>query len=110
VWSFLSLVLITTLALLVIFIGLVYLKAPVYRLDKNNLVSLFELALAGEATESDWDVFLEVPIRYDDELEKIRLECVELTEKEAAFVDSKRRLCLDDTARAILTGFVKTLS
>lgn len=109
-WPFLSLLFITTIVLLVIFFGLVYLKAPVYRLDKKNLISLFELALAGEATENDWDVFLEMPIRYDDELEAIRVECVKLTEKEAVFVDSHRRLCLDDSAEFALNRFIKALS
>lgn len=109
-WSFLGLVLTTTIILIIIFLGLVYLKAPVYRLNKGNLIQLFELALAGDATERDWDVFLEMPIRYDDQLEQIRLECIELTEKEAATINSKGRLYLNEKARGSLAAFIKRLS
>lgn len=109
-WSFFGLVLTTTIVLLIIFLGLVYLKAPVYRLEKPNLIRLFELALAGEATESDWDVFLEIPIRYDEELEAIRVECVELTENGDAAINSQGKLLLSDQARELLAGFVERLS
>lgn len=42
---------------------------------------MFELVLSGEATENDWDVFVEVPIRYNDELESVRLKCTGLAEE-----------------------------
>lgn len=109
-WPFLSLVAVTTFVLLLIFLGLVYLKAPVYRLTKSNFIRLFELVLAGEANESDWDVFLEVPIRYDDELEGIRLKCVELTEREAVYVDAHKRLCVSEEGRRSLEEFRSKLS
>ena len=109
-WSFLGLVAITTLVLLVIFAGLVYLKAPVYRLEKNNLIRLFKLVLEGEATESDWDVFIDIPIRYDDDLEKIRLQCAELTEQDAIYANSQRRLCCTADGKRALTDFINQLS
>jgi len=109
-WSLIGLTSVITLVLLVIFLGLVYFKPPVYRLTAKNLIILFELALSGEATESDWDIFISVPIRYDDELEKIRLACEELTEKKAVYADSKRRLCVEPEARRALEDFIQTLS
>jgi hypothetical protein len=99
-----------TLVLLVIFLGLIFFKPPVYRLTRKNLVTLFELALSGEATESDWDIFIGVPIRYDDDLEKIRLTCEQLTENKAVYADSKRRLCLEPEARRALEAFIQNLS
>ncbi|MEQ9021699.1 MAG: hypothetical protein RLN82_02955 [Pseudomonadales bacterium] len=109
-WSLIGLTAGITLVLLVIFLGLIYFKPPVYRLTAKNLITLFELALSGEATESDWDIFIGVPIRYDDDLENIRLTCEELTEKKAVYADSKRRLCLEPEARRALEGFIQALS
>lgn len=109
-WQFLGLLFLTTLVLLVIFVGLVYLKAPVYRLTNQNLIQLFEMVLAGEAYEADWDVFLDIPIRYDDELETIRLRCCELTEKKSVFVDSQRRIGVQENAREELNSFIQRLS
>lgn len=108
--SFISLVIVTTLFMLIIFTGLLCLKSPLYRLSKRNLIHLFELAVAGKATESDWDVFIEVPIGYDDELEGIRLECVNLTEEKAVFVDSRKRLVVNDLAIGVLVGLISRLS
>jgi len=105
-----GLTVVITLVLLFIFLGLIYFKPPVYRLTQKNLVSLFELALTGEATEFDWDIFIGVPIRYDAELEKIRFACEQLTETKAVYSDSKRRLCLEPEARRALEAFIKNLS
>ena len=87
-----------------------YLKAPVYRLEKNNLIRLFKLVLEGEATESGWDVFIDIPIRYDDDLEKIRLQCAELTEQDAIYANSQRRLCCTADGKRTLTDFINQLS
>lgn len=69
-----------TLLILVGLFGLFFrLKRSTYRLDKTNLISLFEMLLSGDASEADWIVFLEMPIRHDDYLENLRLRCVNLT-------------------------------
>lgn len=109
-WSLIGLTVVITLVLLVVFLGLIYFKPPVYRLTEKNLLTLFELALSGEATESDWEIFIGVPIRYDDGLEKIRQACESLTEKKAIYADSKRRLCLEPEARRDLEAFIQALS
>lgn len=109
-WSLIGLTVVITLFLLIVFLGLIYFKPPVYRLTEKNLLALFELALSGEATESDWEIFIAVPIRYDDDLEKIRLACEALTDKKAVYADSKRRLCLEPEAKSALEEFRETLS
>ena len=108
--SFVSLVLVTTAFILIVFVGLVLFRPPVYRLEKHNLIRLFELALSGQATDEDWEVFIHMPIRYDDELEDIRQQCEIMSEKKAFYVDSQRRLCLDDSAKERLSEFIKDLS
>ena len=56
--------------------------APVYRLDKSNVVALLELILAGEANESDWHVFVGIPMRHDETLFAIQQRCSEIAETE----------------------------
>ena len=78
--SFVSILLVPTAFILIVFVGLVLFRPPVYRLEKN-LITLFELALSGQATDEDWEVFIRMPLRYDDELEEIRQKCEVLSEK-----------------------------
>lgn len=74
-------VFLTTLFLiLLIFFGLAVLRRPFYRLTKENVICLIELVLSGEATEEDWTVFIEMPIRYDSDLESVRERCALLSE------------------------------
>lgn len=82
-----------TFLVLVGLFGLFFrLKRSTYRLDKTNLIHLFELILSGEASESDWNVFLEIPIRHDDYLEELRARFIELTGEEIFPKDSGIRL------------------
>ncbi len=73
----------TLILALVIFVGLFAMflgnKEPVYRLQRENLICLFEMLLKGEASEDDWNVFIEMPIRHDESLEEIRAFCIEIT-------------------------------
>ena len=72
-----------SLVILVGLFGLLFrLKRSTYRLDATNLIRLFEMLLAGEAREDDWNVFLEMPIRHDESLEKLRARCINLTGEE----------------------------
>ena len=72
--GFVALVAITFASLVVIFFLLALLRRPIYRITSDNVIRLIEETLDGSATEQDWDVFLEVPIRYDDDLERIRCQ------------------------------------
>lgn len=66
----------TLILLLLIFSGLAFLRRPVYRLSRDNVISLIELVLDDKASEEDWTVFVEMPIRYDVNLESIRQKCL----------------------------------
>ncbi len=57
-------------------------RTPRYRLRKENVVALLRMVLNGTASESDWHVFVAMPIRYDPELEHIRNRCIEIEETE----------------------------
>ena len=81
-----TLFLLTFLFILVVFAGVAALKRPVYRLTHDNLIKLFDLVLAGEASEDDWNVFVEMPIRYNDDLELVRLECAEIADNDGGIV------------------------
>ncbi len=58
------------------------LGAPVYRLDKDNVITLLELVLAGNATENDWHVFMGIPLRHCAFLQAIQQRCSDLSETE----------------------------
>lgn len=62
--------------------GFLRLGAPVYRPDKNNVITLLELVLAGNATENDWHVFIGIPLRHCEQLKLIQKRCSDLTETE----------------------------
>jgi hypothetical protein len=63
-------------------IAFVKIGTPVYRLERKNLEVLLRLVVEGEATDNDWEVFLGVPIRHNDQLEAIRLHCRDISERE----------------------------
>jgi hypothetical protein len=65
-----------------IFVVFIRVGTPVYRLDKNNLIMLLTLVVEGRATENDWQVFLGMPIRHNEQLEDVRRRCSELSEHE----------------------------
>ncbi len=55
---------------------------PVYRIDRNNVIALLELVLSGEATENDWHVFIDIPLRHNAELRDVQKRCKALAERE----------------------------
>ncbi|MEZ0122297.1 MAG: hypothetical protein AB9Q22_09455 [Candidatus Reddybacter sp.] len=59
-----------------------HIGTPVYRLDKNNVITLLELVLAGNATENDWHVFIGIPLRHNEFLQAIQQRCSDLSETE----------------------------
>lgn len=72
----------TVVLVVLVLWGFMRLGTPTYRINDSNVESLINMVLDGTATESDWDVFIGYPIRYDERLEKIRLKCCEITENE----------------------------
>lgn len=55
---------------------------PVYRLQRENIVSLLRLLVSGRATEQDWDVFVTIPIRHDPLLRDIQERCITIAQTE----------------------------
>ena len=41
---------------------------------------IIEWVLLGQATENEWTLFCELPIRYDERLEHLRLSCLSIEE------------------------------
>ncbi len=72
---------ITGLILFTVMVVLSLVKTPHYRLGVEAVERFLVLVLTGQATENDWSVFTSVPIRHNEELERIRLACVALEDK-----------------------------
>jgi len=72
----------TFLLILLAFVLFIKFSPPVYRLEKKNILTLLTLVVEGQATENDWEVFLGLPIRHNDQLEAIRLLCCDISERE----------------------------
>ena len=76
-----------TLLLTFMIIGILFLlfyrvKAPYYRVDKDRMVHVLEMALTGQATENDWQVAFSMVIRHAPELEMFRQRCVDVEDAE----------------------------
>jgi hypothetical protein len=82
--SYLATFLLTFGLVLVVVWVFVKVGTPVYRIERENIITLFEMVLAGGATENDWQVFIGVPLRHNSELADIQQRCIELTAKEYA--------------------------
>lgn len=80
--NFLVTLFFTFVIVLVVVIFFVRIGTPVYRLEKKNIIVLLTLVVEGQATENDWEVFLGVPIRHNEQLESIRLCCQAISELE----------------------------
>lgn len=61
---------------------LLWVKTPYYRLEACNVIALLELVVSGQARDSDWSVFSSVPIANNAYLESIRLQCLDIEERE----------------------------
>ncbi len=55
---------------------------PVYRLQRENILSLLRLLVSGRATRQDWDVFVAIPIRHDPLLRDIQERCITIAQTE----------------------------
>lgn len=76
-----------TLVLTVLLVGValwvfVCVGTPAYRIQRHNVITLLTMVAQGNATESDWDVFLGVPIQHDQVLELVRQRCADISERE----------------------------
>lgn len=70
----------SVLICLLVFIALMWVKTPYYRLGEKEVAQLLEWVLLGQASQNDWQVFCEMPIRHNELLESIRLRCQDIDE------------------------------
>jgi len=80
--SFLITLLLTTLVIAIALAGFYWLGVPSYRIDGNNLKALIERTLAGQASQSDWDVLEGFMVHHDPALEAQRLRLVDIAQRE----------------------------
>lgn len=102
--SFIITVLLSFIILVIALVLFRYVGVPVYQVQAVNVQAILKLAISGQATASDWDVFVSVPIRQDAELDKIRYECAmlasEITERQGVLVFSQ-------ASRQLLTNLLQ---
>ena len=55
-------------------------RMPYYQIDQAGCVRLLKQAVEGELLERDWHVFIGIGVRYDLEIEHLRLQCIEIDE------------------------------
>jgi hypothetical protein len=58
------------------------LGAPVYRVEKINIIRLLEMVVSDQASESDWHVFSAYTIRHDPALADIQQRCLAIADRE----------------------------
>lgn len=80
--SLLLTILLTFALVVVALVVFVRFGTPYYLLKEENLEALLTLMVEGRATDSDWQVFLGVPIRHNERLEMIRQRCVDIDQRE----------------------------
>lgn len=88
--EFLLVLALTFVFVVLVLLGFIKAGSPVYRLEQANVEALLELVVDGKASESDWDVFLGVPIRHDPVLEAVQERCREITQ--AHYIGAKGKL------------------
>ena len=79
--EFLLVFLVTLLVVAGVALALIFGKAPVYRPTQESVQTLLTQLLEGEASEQEWQFFLDMPIRHDPDLEALRQECIEMYEQ-----------------------------
>ncbi|SBS34055.1 hypothetical protein MAQ5080_02762 [Marinomonas aquimarina] len=55
-------------------------RMPYYQIDQAGCVQLLRQAVDGELLERDWHVFIGISVRYDAEIEQLRLQCIVIDE------------------------------
>jgi hypothetical protein len=66
--SFIATVLLSFIVLVLALVLFRFVGVPVYQVRAINVQAFLNLAISGQATPSDWDVFIGIPIRHDAEL------------------------------------------
>lgn len=102
--SFIVTVLLSFVILVIALVLFRYGGVPVYQVRAVNVQAILELAISGQATQSDWDVFIGIPIRQDAELDQIRYECAMLTDD---ITERQGKLVFSQSSRQKLTELLE---
>ena len=102
--SFIVTVLLSFIVLVIALVLFCYVGVPVYQVQAANVQAILKLAISDQATPSDWDVFISIPIRHDIELDKIRCECAMLATE---ITERQGRLVFSEASRKTLTNLLK---
>lgn len=81
--EFLLIFIVTFLVILGVTAAMVFGRAPVYRPDIEQVQSILTRMLEGSLPETEWDFFIEMPIRHDEALDAVRLACQKAYEQYA---------------------------
>ncbi|WP_237060852.1 hypothetical protein [Microbulbifer sediminum] len=65
-----------------IFWGLMHMRTPRFRMEREQFVRGLEDVITGQADDNEWRVLTGYPMRHDPELEALRLQCLEIEEEE----------------------------
>lgn len=65
-----------------IFWGLMHMHTPRFRVERADFVRGLEDVITGQADDNEWRVLTGYPMRHDPELERLRLQCLEIEEQE----------------------------
>ena len=102
--SFIVTAILTFVVLVIALVLFRYVGVPVYQVRAVNVQAILELAISGQATPSDWDVFIGIPIRQDIELDQIRHECAMLSDD---ITERQGKLVFSQSSRQKLTELLE---
>lgn len=104
---FIVTVILTFVVLVIALVLFRYVGVPVYQVSAVNVQAILELAISGQATQSDWDVFIGIPIRQDTELDQIRYECAMLSDD---ITERQGKLVFSQSSRQKLTELLQQVN
>jgi hypothetical protein len=102
--SFIVTAILTFFVLVIALVLFRYVGVPVYQVRAVNVQAILKLAISGQATQSDWDVFIGIPIRQDTELDQIRYECAMLSDD---ITERQGKLVFSQSSRQKLTELLE---
>lgn len=79
--EFVVIFIVTFIVIIGVTAAMVFGRPPVYRPDIAHVQSVLTRMLEGGLSESEWDFFIEMPIRHDERLDRIRLSCQQTNEQ-----------------------------
>lgn len=86
----------TTIFLLFFFAALIFGGTPGYRINRKQVLDLLGFAQKGTLSFERWYEFLNMPITTDEQLELVRIKCIEFEEKYGLGRNNRRGFLFDN--------------